>query len=232
MNANIEQETKQIREWKGEFGREYSDRNTLDPDGVDALWVGNYGQSRTDLNRKFLAGVPLDARILEVGCNVGNQLLLLHGMGYRNLSGIEIQSYAVRLARERVPGASIHEGSALDIPHGDGDFDLVFTSGVLIHIAPADLSRALSEIHRVSRRWIWGAEYYSPSAAEIKYRGHEELLWKDDFCRRYLDQFPDLQLLQEERLPYVNSPNVDTMFLLQRTPQAVRAASQDAESSA
>jgi len=216
MSVNSAQETRQIREWKGDFGREYTDRNTLDPAALDLLWQSNYGVTRTALNRKFLASIPAGARILEVGCNVGNQLLLLHGMGYESLHGVEIQSYAVRIAEERVPSATVVEGSALSIPYPDRHFDLAFTSGVLIHIAPADLARALSEIHRVTKTWIWGAEYYAPNAAEINYRGHHDLLWKGDFSRLYLEQFPDLQLLREERIPYLNSANTDTMFLLQR----------------
>jgi len=215
-SMRAEQETKQSREWASDFGRDYTARNTFDPAELDALWMTNYGVTRTAMNRKILGVVPPDARILEVGCNVGNQLLLLHGMGYTNLSGIDVQGYAVQIAQTRVPGASVIEGSALDIPFPDRHFDLVFTSGLLIHISPADLPRVLHEIHRVARTWILGSEYYAPNLTEINYRGHEDLLWKDDFAKLYQHQFADLQLLQEERLPYLNSPNTDTMFLLQR----------------
>ena len=212
--------TKQIREWASDFGREYTDRNILSPSELDALWMSNYGVTRTILNRKVFGVVPQNARILEVGCNVGNQLLLLHGMGYTNLYGIEIQGYAVPLAQKRVPAATIVEGSALAVPFPDSSFDLVFTSGLLIHIAPTDLPKVLSEIHRVAKIWILGSEYYAPSSQEISYRGHENLLWKDDFAKRYLQLLPDLQMLQEQHLPYLNNPtNIDTMFLLQRSSQ-------------
>jgi pseudaminic acid biosynthesis-associated methylase len=212
------QGTKQVREWASDFGREYTDRNTLDPAELDALWLSNYGVTRTELNRNFLEGVPSDASILEVGCNVGNQLLLLSGMGYTNLCGIDVQSYAIQIAQTRVPSGSTVEGSALDIPFPDDHFDLVFTSGLLIHIAPADLPKVFGEIHRVTKTWILGSEYYSPTLAEINYRGHEDLLWKNDFSRLYRDQYPDLKLVREKRLPYLKGPNTDTMFLLQRIP--------------
>ena len=211
--------TRQSREWASGFGREYTNRNTFDPAELDALWMANYGVTRTAMNRKLLRGVPSDVRILEVGCNVGNQLLVLYGMGYTNLSGIDVQDYAVQIAKKRVPSASIVAGSALDLPFPDDHFDLVFTSGLLIHIAPTDLPGVLNEIHRVAKRWILGSEYYAPSLTEINYRGHRDLLWKDDFAKLYLHQFADLQLLQEERLRYLNSPNTDTMFLLQRAFQ-------------
>jgi hypothetical protein len=37
--------------------------------------------------------------------------------------------------------------------------------------------------------------------------------------RLYLDQFQDLELIREERLRYVDSENVDAMFLLGRRGQ-------------
>jgi pseudaminic acid biosynthesis-associated methylase len=129
---------------------------------------------------------------------------------------VEVQSYALASARARVPGVQLAQASALDLHYEDGYFDLVFTSGVLIHISPADLPRALDEIHRCARTWIWGLEYYAPQVTEVNYRGHEDLLWKMDYVKGYLDRFGDLELVQEQRLPYLNSTNVDTMYLLKR----------------
>ena len=98
----------------------------------------------------------------------------------------------------------------------DGHFDLVFTSGVLIHIAPADLPNALSEIHRCSNSFIWGMEYFSGEPTSVNYRDHEALLWKMDYAKRYLDQFDDLELIKAESLPYLKNSNVDSMFLLRK----------------
>jgi pseudaminic acid biosynthesis-associated methylase len=209
-------ETDQIRIWTGQFGREYTDRNDQTPVELDRFYQENYGVTRRQLNERFLSEIPRQARILEVGCNTGTQLLLLQEMGYTNLHGIEIQSYALERARARLQRAELSQASALSIPYPDKYFDLVFTSGVLIHIAPSDLPQVLGEIHRCSRAWIWGFEYYSPESNEIFYRGHSQLLWKTDFARRYCEQFADLDLLKEERVPYLNDGNVDSMFLLKR----------------
>ena len=148
----VEQETPQIRERKGDFGREYTDRNVLDPEALDRLYLDNYGVSRTELNRGFLEGIPLDAQILEVGCNVGNQLLPLQRSGYKSLYGIEIQKYAVDRAQQRVPRGTVLEGSALEIPYPDQHFDLVFTSGVLIQMAPQNLPKVLGRFIEPQRR--------------------------------------------------------------------------------
>jgi hypothetical protein len=81
------------------------------------------------------------------------------------------------------------------------------------------LPRALDEIHRCAKSWIWGMEYYAPEVTEVSYRGHDDLLWKMDYGKRYLDRFSDLELAREQRLPYLSSSNVDTMYLLKRKPQ-------------
>jgi pseudaminic acid biosynthesis-associated methylase len=208
--------TPQAAVWNSDFGREYTDRNTFDTDALDHLYRKNYGVSRTEINESVLSDIAKDASFLEVGCNSGNQLLLLRQMGYSNLSGVELQPYALEIARRRLPDVLLKSGSALALPHEDMSFDVVFTSGVLIHIAPDDLSRALDEIHRCARTYIWGMEYYAPEVAEVTYRNHSGLLWKMDYARRYLERFADLEVVRERRLPYLENANVDTVFLLRK----------------
>ena len=213
---NSSMKTKQIQTWTGQFGRDYTDRNALDVNALNSLYVGNYGVSRTSLNEEFLAGIGPEARILEVGCNMGNQLLLLEKMGFQNLYGIEVQPYALEKAKSRVRHATLQVATAFEIPYPNEHFDLVFTSGVLIHIAPEDLSFAIKEIHRVARKYIWGLEYFASQATEISYFGHDQLLWKMDYGRLYLDQFKDLRLIKARLLRYQTNDNVDQMFLLQK----------------
>jgi|SRR5215469_2948161 len=209
-------ETAQTNVWQGDFGRAYTDRNTFSVEDLNALWMKNYGTSRSEITQTFLSEVPKNARILEVGCNVGNQLLLLQREGFSNLAGVEIQSYAVAAASARVPGAVFKQASALALPFEDASFDLVFTSGVLIHIAPEDLPQAINEIHRCTSAYIWGTEYFSAEPASVTYRGHESLLWKTDFAGLYLSAFSDLALVRERRLQYLENENVDTVFLLKK----------------
>jgi pseudaminic acid biosynthesis-associated methylase len=209
-------ESRESEAWRGEFGSQYSERNLLDPAELDKTYQGKYGITRTALNRSFLADIPRSASILEVGCNLGNQLILLQQMGFKNLTGVEIHTEIVKEAQSRVPGAGVMEGSALNIPFLDASFDLVFTSGLLIHIAPRDLPVAKNEIHRCAKNWIWGLEYYAPKMTEIPYRGHSGLLWKTDYARLYTESFADLELVSEQRLKYLENDNTDSMFLLRR----------------
>jgi hypothetical protein len=59
-------------------------------------------------------------------------------------------------------------------------------------------------------------EYFSESLEQVSYRGREGLLWKTDFCKLYLERFPDLRLVQQRRYPRRDGANQDVMFLLER----------------
>lgn len=210
------QHTFQEETWSGEFGKEYTERNTFDIEQLNALYIKNYGVSREQMNLEFIGGLNKEYKILEVGTNSGNQLALLQKMEFKNLYGIEINEHAVDLARKRLKGINIIQGSAFDIPFKDNFFDLVYTAGVLIHISKDDVNKVISEMHRCSKKYIWGFEYYSNDAKEVSYRGNTNLLWKADFSGLFRKLFPDLNLLKETKYKYLDNDNIDAMYLLDK----------------
>ena len=209
-------DTKQQTFWKSSFGRQYTDRSTLTPAEVDKLYLAVNGVKRSTVNKNFLGGLKLNS-ILEVGCNVGNILRMLKKADYGNLYGIEIQPYAVGKAHQIAPELNIIEGSAFDIPFKDGYFDLVYTSGVLMHIHPRDIKKALREIYRVTKKYIWGFESTADAYEEVEYRGNASCFWKANFVQMYLDLFPDLKLIKKQTYLYKKDKNkIDTVFLLKK----------------
>ena len=208
-------QTHQIGVWSNQFGREYTDRNVFTVEGLNKDYFERFGLTRVEMNASFLDGLPLSMQILEIGCNVGNQLRCLQHVGFENLCGVEVQWYAVEKAKELTSRSNILQGSAFDIPFKDEFFDLVFTSGLLIHISPTDILNALREIRRCARKYIWGFEYFADSYTEVNYRGNESLLWKTDFAQLFLDYFSDLRLMKRQKFP--NGNNVDEMFLLKKS---------------
>ncbi len=209
--------TQQQKFWEGSFAKGYIRRNFYDPKGLDTLYMKDHGTTRKAMNTAFLKGIPRDARILEVGTNVGNQLLYLESMGFKNLYGIEFNPKVIPLARRRVPQAHIILGSALDIPFKNSYFDLVFTSEVLIHIAPKDTKRALREICRVSKKYIWGFEYFEKTYTPIVYHGNTNVLWKANFPKLFLQTCKGLTLVKEKMYPFLYAPhNRDVMFLFKK----------------
>ena len=209
--------TKQMKAWGQDFGKEYTDRNALTLDQLDDLYVKSLGIKRVDLNQEFIGNLSRDLRILEVGSNVGNQLLCLQKMGFKNLHGIEINAYATELSKKRTKNINIIQASALDIPFKAGCFDLVFTSVVLIHISPNDIDTVMKEIYRCSNKYIWGLEYYADEYQEVLYRGNKDMLWKTNFKKHYMDLFPDLKLVKSKQFKHKDgSGNIDEMFLLEK----------------
>jgi len=204
----------QALEWMRIFGQQYTRRNPSTPQEVDVIYSG-YGISRSELNEKFVGRINRSASVVEVGANVGNQLALLKEMGFNSLHGVDLQLFAIEVSNRR-RDIEMVQGSALDIPFKDSAFDLVFTSGLLIHIHPLNIARVMNELHRCAREYIWGFEYYAKEYTEVQYRGQANMLWKTDFSKLFLNAFSDLDLVKEERLTYLDSDPIDAMFLLRK----------------
>lgn len=211
-----------MKKWTGKLGKKYTDTTLTTLKQLEEWYKKHLGITRSKMNSEFLGNTSRSIRILEVGCNIGLQLKYLQKIGFKSLYGIELQSHVVELAKLKTKNINIIRGSAFDIPFKNNFFDLVFTSGVLIHIAPSDIKEALKEIYRCTKRYIWGYEYFADSYTELEFLGHHKnLLWKTDFAKLYLDTFSDLRLVKEKRFNYLDNTGeyrncVDTMFLLKK----------------
>lgn len=176
-------DTDQENFWAGEFGNQYSLRNQ----GSQLI-----GQKTAFLART-LRGAAGITKICEFGCNIGLNLAALSQLGDFELKGIEINECAARAAA-RLGIADIVKRSIIEDLSNEGRFDLTFTVGVLIHIAPEYLPKAYDNLVALSRRYILVAEYYNPTPVSIPYRGHEERLFKRDFAGELIDRH-DLELV-------------------------------------
>lgn len=208
--------TPQQRFWKGNFSEGYLERNLFTPAELDANYRSKFGVTRRAMNTEFLESLPKDIRILEVGANFGMQLEMLQRMGFTNLYGVELNPTVADFGRKRVRGINLIEGNALDLPFKNEYFDLVFTSGVLIHIAPKERAKAMKEIYRCTKKYIWGFKYFAPKSQEILYRGNRGRLWKADFPALYKKQFPSLKSLKQKLYRYKGEENEDVMFLFKK----------------
>jgi pseudaminic acid biosynthesis-associated methylase len=210
-------QTTQEEVWKTIFGESYNHRNNFDNKALDEVYISDIRISRTEMNEKFIGDLDRDISILEVGCNIGMQLVNLKEMGFKNLYGIELQPHAVELANLRTPGINIIQGTAYDIPFKNEYFDLVFTSRVLIHLNPSEIEKAIKEIVRCSKKYIYGNEYYADELTEIKnYHGQNNIAWKRNFPQLFLDVSPDLKLLKEEKYKYTFNDDLDTTYLFEK----------------
>jgi pseudaminic acid biosynthesis-associated methylase len=219
--------TWQLDMWKGNFGKEYTERNLLSAAEADREYEKGFGIKKTDLYSYFLPPQLLSAgRVLEVGCNIGNSLRNLQrvkpGLSFY---GVEPMAYAVAIARKLNPDMVFLHGTAFALPFQRGNFDLVMTNGVLIHIHPSDLPVALAEIYRCTCRYIFFHEYFAESKQEVIYGGHSGLLWKMNYQESFQKQFPDLECMRVHYLHYPDPATgkelTDQVCLLGKRPAKV-----------
>jgi spore coat polysaccharide biosynthesis protein SpsF len=178
----------QLDAWRGSFGDSYVDRNQADEAALAA---------RTRLWARILERTRPVERVLEIGANIGLNLRALRRLGLTDLTGVEPNAKArATLVADGVLGADrVIDAFGSAIPFADDSFDLVFTSGVLIHVPPAELEKTMREIVRTSRRFVACAEYFSVEPQEKRYRGADGLLFTRDFGGAYLDLEPRLDLV-------------------------------------
>jgi len=176
--------TEQEAFWAGEFGTEYIARNR-----GDVLLASNLA-----FFSRALAHARAPASCIEFGANIGMNLkalrLLYPG---QEQHAVEINPQAAAELARLVP-RNVHECSILDY-RGDRTFDLALVKGVLIHINPDCLPQVYDILHAATARYLLVCEYYNPNPVAIAYRGHQDRLFKRDFCGEILDRHRDLALV-------------------------------------
>lgn len=183
--------TRQLDLWKSDFGIAYGQR------GNNRIDAGNIRRLHRDWGKILSRAVtPYPGSALEVGCNLGRNLLVLkHYIG--ELHGVEPNAEVIRSASNNpaLSDVCFQEADGAGLPYGENSIDLVFTSGVLIHVAPEQLGAVTDEIYRVTRHYIACIEYFSHEPVEMPYHGRRGMLFKRDFGGYYLDRFPHLEVV-------------------------------------
>lgn len=136
-------------------------------------------------------------KILEVGCNIGNNLRVF-GTDL-NVYGIDMNEKALEIAKQRLPNFKFKKGLITDIPFDDNYFDLVFTRGVLIHIHLDDMQNAMKELFRVSNKWIFNLEYFGKDNKMIKWKRGDDLLWYRNMEERWRNF--DVEIVSSINMP-------------------------------
>ncbi len=206
---------KQQNFWKGEFGDFYRDRHPTIERSDDA-YNQLAGVSITSIFQEFFSSIDKKNSILELGCNIGLKLGLLQRLGFKNLYGVEINTKSYEMAKQNFPKINFVNASIEEFNSHGITFDLVYTSGVLIHIHPRNLESVIRKIVKLSTKYIFGFEYYSDELKSINYRGHSEVLWKQNFPALFKKIFPSLEIIKEKKFSYKEQNLTDIAYLIRK----------------
>ncbi|HZQ85023.1 MAG TPA: methyltransferase domain-containing protein [Acidimicrobiales bacterium] len=117
-----------------------------------AVWSATYDDPENliiALEEPAVWGViePLPpGRALDAACGTGRHARRLIEMGH-TVTGVDITTEMLEVARGAVPGATFDEGDLTALPYDDGSFDVIVCGLAIAHVA--DLDSAIAELARV-----------------------------------------------------------------------------------
>jgi pseudaminic acid biosynthesis-associated methylase len=172
------------RLWAGTFGNEYMHRNA------------NAGEPREPFWDAVLGMAPART-VLEVGCNLGGNLMWIAPRVPSSPVGVDVNEGALNRLRATLPSVIGVRAAAKELPFRDAAFELVYTAGVLIHQPEETLGPVVDELVRCSSRFVLSCEYYSSETVEVPYRGQTGALFKRDYGDVLVGRCPELRLLEQ-----------------------------------
>lgn len=98
---------------------------------------------------RFFKNIPKDAKILDVGCGLGQFLFYLYKEGFKNISGIDISKPQVELALQMQPQLDIRhiENPSYFLEQHPDKYNIITLNDVLEHIEKDQLISFLSILH-------------------------------------------------------------------------------------
>ncbi|MDQ3983272.1 MAG: class I SAM-dependent methyltransferase [Actinomycetota bacterium] len=138
----------------------------------------------------LLATFP-PARVLDAACGTG--FLTRHLRG--DVTGIDQSPEMIEVAQGRCPDAAFVVGDALELPFGDGSFDLVLAAHFYGHLREPDRRRFLAEARRVAPALVVVDAALRP---DVEPEVVEERILNDGSCHQVYKRFFDPAALARE----------------------------------
>lgn len=135
--------------------------------------------------RKFLAQKIVDTKpksVLEIGTLGGYNLREIHKLDDNiELFGFDINKKALKYAKSKCPAINTVYGNAHKIEEAfhENQFDVVFTSGCLIHIPATHIEALINKICDISKNYAFHAEHHGDK------RPYRHMRWIHDFYDLY-----------------------------------------------
>lgn len=121
---------------------------------IEAYWSSPPGIKRSQFFVEQLKDYTFDS-IFEVGYFSGRNLKYIQ-KAFPNvkIDGLELNAKAAKFARKHLNLPHLKCMNAYDINTIKEKYDIVFTSGVLIHIVPTDVEQIINKMMNISNKYI------------------------------------------------------------------------------
>ena len=157
VNVNIKGEELEYNE---EFWNKYADENESRNNEEFTKFV-------TDLARSLHC-----TSVLEIGCGTGIDLRKFDDSF--EIHGVDLNQHALELAKRNIPKGIFYKDSITKLPFDDSSIDFVFTHKLLNYLDDQTLDNGVSEMFRISKRYIVNCELFGENEKnindEMKYR--------------------------------------------------------------
>lgn len=122
---------------------------------------------------KILKKISLGVKnILDLGCGEGTRLNFLSSKGV-HLTGIDISSKAINIAKKKFPGINFLNADLDNVPLKDESFDLIYSAYVLEHLSNPEkvISKAIRLLSSRGRLVLIAPNYGAPNRSSPCFRG-------------------------------------------------------------
>lgn len=136
------------------FWREYADTNE-----------SRYNEEFAKFTSELVRGLRCTS-VLEIGCSTGIDLRLM-AKGDVTVYGVDLNEYALGIAKNNLPSANFKKGDITKLPFEDSAIDFVFTHGLMNYLDDSTVELGVREMHRVASRFIMNCERFDGTEKPI-----------------------------------------------------------------
>lgn len=104
-----------------------------------------------ELAKAFIDYLPVDARVLDVGCGPGHYSRYFYEHGF-NVSGIDFSENMISIAKKLYPEIDYQIQDMKKIEFNDNEFDALWVCSSFVHIMTNETEPVLKEFKRVLKK--------------------------------------------------------------------------------
>ena len=168
FHVNVAMENEDIMEHNKEFWDKYADEN-------ESRNNDEFTKFLTDLVRSLHC-----TSVLEIGCGTGIDLRKFDDSF--EIHGVDLNDHALELAKKNIPNGKFYKENITKLSFEDASVDFVFTHKLLNYLDDETLDKGVSEMFRVSKKYIVNCELFGENEETI----NDEIKLRN-MLKRWLD---------------------------------------------